>query len=70
MRHQAFILRLWQDEHQHVWGQLVLPQSDERLPFASLQELLALIQAQVQATPIPQTVDRAPIAEDDRASLE
>jgi hypothetical protein len=70
MRHQAFILRLWHDERQHVWGQLVLPQSDERFPFATLQELVVLIQAQMQATPDTRSGDRVPTEEDDRVNLE
>ena len=60
MRRQTFVIRLWMDDQQHYWGQLGLPQSDERLPFADLAGLLALLRAQMRVSFPVDEVDQQP----------
>ncbi len=43
IRRRAFVLRVWQDETGHVWGQITEPVSEWRRPFASADELWALL---------------------------
>ena len=43
VRRRAFVLREWQDESGRIWGQITEPVSEWRRPFASLEELWAIL---------------------------
>ena len=47
IRRRSFVLRVWQDETGHVWGQITEPISKWRMPFAGIDELWATLIARL-----------------------
>jgi hypothetical protein len=51
VRPRAFVLRVWCDEDNRLWGQVAEPLHDWRQPFADSHELLDTLIARMAAAP-------------------